>query len=96
METNKLPTAKELFDLKFKSGIISHEDVQEYAIEFAKMQVEACKKEISEKSYAQSSHSNITSKDWTETHQGLICVHLGRVSVNKDSILNSYPLSNIK
>jgi hypothetical protein len=60
------------------------------------MNVEAALQEPSRKAYAQSSHSNRTSKDWTETRQGLICVHLGRVSISKDSILNSYPFSNIK
>lgn len=64
-------------------------------IEFAKMHVEAALKAANENAYAQSSSSNITSKDWNG-RQGLICVHLGIVSVNKDSILNSYPLSNIK
>jgi hypothetical protein len=41
MENNKLPTAKELFDIKFKEGLIWNEDIVAYAIEFAKIQVEA-------------------------------------------------------
>ena len=94
MENNKVPTAKELFDKMLEEN--SECTSTEMMIEFAKLHVETALKEASEKSYAQSSHSNITSKDWTETRQGLICVHLGRVSVNKQSILNSYPLSNIK
>ena len=41
-----VPTAKELFDSKFKStgGLISIEDIQEYAIEFAKLHVRAANK----------------------------------------------------
>ncbi len=39
----KIPTAAELFNSKFKTdgGLIHHEDIQEYAVEFAKLHVEA-------------------------------------------------------
>ena len=50
----------------------------------------------SEEANAISSRSNITSKDKLKGVQGLICVHLGDVSVDKNSILNAYPLNNIK
>lgn len=64
--------------------------------EFAKLHVQQALKEASEKSYAISSNSNITSKDRLYGKQGLICVHLGDISVEKESILNAYPLNNIK
>lgn len=71
--------------------------VTEAMVEFAKLHVQQALKEASEKAFAQSSRSNFTSKDrQLYGKQGLICVHLGDVSVNEDSILNSYPLSNIK
>ena len=60
------------------------------AIEFAKLHVEAALKEISEKAFAESSRSNMTSRG------SLTCIHLGEVSINKESIINAYPLTNIK
>jgi hypothetical protein len=65
-------------------------------VEFAQMHVMEALRQASEQSYAVSSASNITSKSSTKGVQGLICVHLGKVSVNKDSILNAYPLDKIK
>jgi hypothetical protein len=98
---NKIPTAEEFLNLigvPYRGGIenrLGNYISPNELIEFAKIHVEAALKVASEKSYAESSSSNITSKHW-DGRQGLICVHLGRVSVNKDSILNSYPLKNIK
>ena len=45
-----IPTAEELFYSKFKKegGLISNEDLIEYAIDFAKLHVQACKEEISD------------------------------------------------
>jgi hypothetical protein len=97
---NKLPTAEELLeefaDTQYTMSRNGKEKAIEAMIQFAKLHVEAALKAASEKAYAQSSSSNITSKDWTEKSQGLICVHLGRVLVNKNSILTAYPFSNIK
>ena len=45
-------------------------------------------KECAKKAFAESSHSNITSKDKSEGKLGLTCIHLGEVTVNKNSILN--------
>lgn len=67
------------------------------AIEFAKLHVEAALKAASENADAISSRSSFTSKDRTNgRHPGLMCVHLGDVSVDTSSILNAYPLDNIK
>lgn len=62
-----------------------------HRIEFAKLHVQAALKEASEKAIAQSTRSNISSRN-----NQLICIHLGEVYINKDSILNAYPLGNIK
>lgn len=92
----KIPTAEEVYR-QITGCVINHSDIKTAMIEFAKLHVEAALKEASEKAFAQSSHSNFTSKDrQLYGKQGLICVHLGEVSVNEESILNSYPLSNIK
>jgi hypothetical protein len=91
----KIPTAEE-----FCNNYLGFEqygtDVPYFMIEFAKLHVEAALKEASVKAFAISSRSNITSRDKLKGQQGLICVHLGDVSVDKDSITNSYPLENIK
>ena len=65
-------------------------------IKFAKLHVEKALESVNENAKAVSSCSNFTSKDWEKGRQGLICVHLGRVSVCKDSIVNAYPLTNIE
>lgn len=99
----QIPTAEEFLKSKgcnyiLQKGKLYFSDVtREDMIEFTKLHVEAALKEASEKAFAQSSRSNFTSKDrQLYGKQGLICVHLGDVSVNEDSILNSYSLDNIK
>jgi hypothetical protein len=68
-------------------------DIEEMMIEFAKMHVEAALKEASEKAKAS------LGKDWIRKEE---TIHPGQlvdaiiIKVDKDSILNSYPLSNIK
>lgn len=89
----KIPTAKEFCEKKFKeiNPATSWIDFnKEVMIEFAKFHVEAALKEAGEKAYAKSTSSSITSKT------NLTCIHLGDVFVDKPSILNSYPLENIK
>lgn len=81
---SKIPTAEEFlkqFELG-NTGKIDIEDSEEAIIEFAKLHVEAALKEASNKSYTE-------------------IVHTGRqfgtqTRVNKNSILNAYPLENIK
>lgn len=82
----QIPTAEEFMKIPY-----SHGNEKYRLIEFAKLHVEAALKEASEKSFAESTSSNISSKD-----NKLTCIHLGRVYVNKESILNAYPLTNIK
>jgi hypothetical protein len=92
----KIPTAEEFLNQKPFINGMTRRDQQIAMIEFAKLHVEAALKAASEEANAISSRSNITSKDRLKGVQGLICVHLGNVSVDKDSILNAYPLTNIK
>jgi len=93
-----IPTAEEFLEnYRFKAGEhIGNSDydlMAKYAIEFAKLHVEAALKQVKEKAFAQSTSSNMTSKD---NHHTLTCVHLGKIYVNEKSILNAYPLDNIK
>ena len=78
---NNIPTAEEFFKEKYGvSDRIATSNATLLAIEFAKLHVEACKKEIIEK---------VEINDYD--------VH-GQYSpdVDRDSILNAYPLTNIK
>lgn len=83
------PTAKEFIKIYLKNNPEGTYDL--CMIEFAKLHVEEALKEASKKSLAQSTNSNMSSKD-----DRLTCIHLGKVYVNKDSILNAYPSTNIK
>jgi hypothetical protein len=69
---------------------------KERLIEFAKIHVQQALQAATKESFAESSHSNMTSKDKLKGKQGLICVHLGDVSINENSILNAYSLNKIK
>lgn len=83
MENNKTPTASEFLP-KNNNGKYSRNEVEKAMIEFAKLHVEAALKAASKKA---------------QCEDGAI-VDLGfeiiSASVDKDSILNSYSLNNIK
>lgn len=83
----KILTLEEWSPLKF-NGYLKYNKID--MIEFAKMHVEAALKAASEEAFAISTHSSISSRI------KLICENSGIVSVNRDSILNSYSLDNIK
>jgi hypothetical protein len=76
----QIPTAEEFLIEKGYSGFAKHTLVKEWMIEFAKLHVEAALKEASEKA------------DYNTWGQE----HIEQVWIDKDSILNSYPLENIK
>ena len=63
-------------------------------IEFAKMHVQEALKQDSEKAYAQGKGSTLTTKrsNFYYTYAG----HIGKIEMNKESILNAYPLDSIK
>lgn len=70
--------------LEYKQGYLNN--VKNYMIEFAKLHVEAALKEASEK-------ATVTPIDHEEISEGSFRPIWG---VDDDSILNSYPLTNIK
>ena len=79
---SKIPTAEEFY--KQTTGCtINHGDVKTAMIEFAKLHVEAALKAASEKATS----SAFYSPDNDGTYDS---------SVHKSSILNAYPLENIK
>jgi hypothetical protein len=86
----KIPTAKEFLESLDIEGSPRRCKAM---IEFAKLHVEAALKEASEKAKAS------LGKDWIRTEE---TIHPGQlvdtiiIKVDKDSILNSYPLTNIK
>lgn len=88
-----LPTAEEFLDNNIIDYLVSKK-VKNVMIEFAKLHVEQALKEASEKAYAKGKGSNLTTKDknFFYTFAG----HIGEIEMNKDSILNAYPISNIK
>lgn len=83
-----MKTAAEFFD----EG--NFNNVTDMLIEFAKMHVQEALKQASEKAYAQGKGSTLTTKrsNFYYTYAG----HIGKIEMNKDSILNAYPLDLIK
>ena len=78
----QIPTAEDILSKKFNElrSSFTLKDVEECMIEFAKLHVEQALKEASDKA------------DYnTWGHE-----HIEDVWIDKDSILNSYPLENIK
>lgn len=80
----KIPTAEEfLINLGFP-GHAKHGLAKKWMIEFAKLHVEAALKEASENVKVHRDSNG----EWVSSNV--------KCHVNKDSILNSYPLENIK
>ena len=87
-----IPTAEELYrDTKINPNLdLFSDDVKhlvELMIEFAKLHVEAALKDASENTLIETTLVNTPNNE-------VFYKHFHRM--NKDSILNSYPLSNIK
>jgi len=78
-----IPTAEEFYDTN-SDYMDSPSNTINLMIEFAKLHVEAAKEEISKKARTKSDWSGNTGSEYCDT------------IVDKDSILNSYPLTNIK
>ena len=83
-----MKTAAEFFD----EG--NFNNVTDMLIEFAKMHVQEALRLASEKAYAQGKGSSLTTKssNFYYTFVG----NIGKIEMNKDSILNAYPLDLIK
>ena len=82
---SKIPTAIELTFQKFPKhdGIFVLRNIEEFMIEFAKLHVKACKEEYLQKGFGRYMNHAF---DKNPT----------RVPIDEDSILNAYPLENIK
>ena len=74
-------TGKETYDPEYPT--VSKYDAIEAMIEFAKLHVEACKEEYLQKGFGR--YMNHTFDKYPT-----------RVPIDEDSILNAYPLENIK
>jgi len=97
MQSNNIPTAEEFLNntqegnsiwgdlLKDKGDVFYAEDVKIAMIEFAKLHVQAALEAASEKADL---------KDYEEYQYG--GGYITKQEIDKDSILNSYPLENIK
>jgi len=77
---NKIPTAEELFEKLNPQDGTLPKWAKDFAIQFAKLHVKEALKEASEKA------------DYITDGQE----HIINVWIDKNSILNSYPLKNIK
>jgi hypothetical protein len=82
---NKIPTAKEFYK-EITGCVINHKDIETTIIEFAKLHVQEALKEASEE-------ATITYEIHEDKNTGI--EYTAKV-INKDSILNAYPLENIK
>jgi len=86
----KIPTASEWLESfgADADDMYYKQSVEEAMIEFAKLHVEACKKEISENVRVTDSVGEFLQRDELGFE--------GDNYIDKNSILNSYPLENIK
>ena len=81
---SKIPTAEELSKKYTRlTSAVALKDLSDFAIEFAKLHVEACKEEYLQKAFGRYMNHAF---DKNPT----------RVPIDEDSILNAYPLTNIK
>lgn len=86
---SKIPTAEEFFDSSniglsnTTEYMYCQKDIEKRAIEFSKLHVEACKEEYLQKGFGRYMN-HVFDKNPT------------RVPIDEDSILNAYPLENIK
>jgi hypothetical protein len=80
-----IPTAEEFYK-QITSCLINHKDIKTAMIEFAKLHVEAALKTADEKATVTPiDHEEISEDSWRPVW-----------GVDSDSILNAYPLTNIK
>jgi hypothetical protein len=88
-------TAKEVY-LKHTQCVLNHADIKTAMIEFAKMHVEAALKAASEKALVRRDTFIMSKLPKTELQQMFNYSNGTSHYVDKDSILNSYPLNKIK
>ena len=91
---NMITTKKLLDNIEIWDGVFVHsKNAIEVMIEFAKIHVEAALKEASEKASVE--YTDLTSGEIFDYTDVITDDNVG-ADVNKDSILNAYPLKNIK
>ena len=90
---SKIPTAEELSKkyTRLRSAV-ALKDLSDFAIEFAKLHVEAALEEASEKALLRFENYEGT---WEEQDVYVLDQYTN-MKVSKDSILKAYPLTNIK
>ena len=107
-----IPTVKELFDeysinVSLSEGhygcLIDEEDFKEALIKFAKLHVQAALKQASEKVRIQVEYPDVAYQDSNEYNQISFCAHeiqrggeYGNITIQNNTILEAYPLENIK
>jgi hypothetical protein len=89
---NNIPTAEEFYDKKDINGLPM--SFNEKMIEFAKLHVEAALKQASEKATILENGKDIGNTYIWDAYN--TCSKDIEYETNKDSILNAYPLTNIK
>jgi len=107
--TNMIPTAKELVEqhqLTWKSTgapvpLISTKNLEKSLVEFARLHVEAALKAASEKSMLAIQPEGLDKQFSKESQYSERGGHgepnwTTRITINEESILNAYPLENIK
>lgn len=89
---SKIPTAKEFYR-QTTGCVMNHGDIKKAMIEFAKLHVEAALKEA-----FNNSEMRVSENDTNEYPSFVNNYDDGYVTItiSKDSILNAYPLENIK
>ena len=93
MKTAEDFLTKENYPLSYAFGGLGMYYVREAMIEFAKMHVQEALKQASEKGFIEYIDLNT---DETFDYTDVIADDDVGVNINKDSILNAYPLENIK
>lgn len=91
----KIPTAKEFIENYIKENNDSYVDVEDALIEFAKLHVEAALKAASKSSKVRKD-TYVMGRGTTEVEQMFNYSNGTSHYVDQVSILNSYPLENIK
>jgi len=102
---SKIPTATELIRNKFPrhDGIFVLKNIEEFMIEFARFHVERALQTASRNATMKVEYPDECYQDSNEYGQSFICAHEvehngenGNISIEKESILNSYPLDQIE
>jgi len=93
MSENKTPTARQILN-KYKSRDLGlfNKDIEEAMIEFGKLHVEAALKAAAEKAITEKPKEQTQPITWNNVSPD----DYNYFDVDKDSILNAYPLENIK